>query len=714
MQIISSIWEWSHDKIWNDIAAQLACKIYAVPVLIGLGIAFYFAWPVEPNLKPAISIIVLSVILSRAAYIRADRIWGGVALSLCLAALACITLGFVAAGARARMIQTPIITAPIGPIGFSGHVQSLEQLEGGKGVRVILTDLHMRDTMKPDQVPHALRLSIRKGGTDIKIGDRIRVFAKIEPPSPPTTPGGFDFRRHAYFNQIGGYGYVLGAPKIYQKRVLPLKGGGVTRERDGGGDTVLTNKITPSSRLEAGTSPFQGEVKPHLLSSLPSLSTWFEDTRNAISAHVNATLPPQQAGMVTALLTGERAAITEENWNALRDSGLAHLLAISGANVDMVALIVFFIARLAMAAFPHFAERHPIKKYAAVIAFLAALFYVLLILPSTPTLRALLTVAIVLLAVILDRSPISLRLVCTSATIILLWQPEQLLSPSFQLSFAAVTALVAVFEVLAPWLKRIYQDSTAVRRLVIYILGVCGTTVIATLATAPISLYHFQNLALYGVIANLLAVPIMTFLIMPLSILCYVLMPLGAADSTLHVVGSLNDVILTIAHRTASLPGARFSPAAIPFTAFIAVVSAGLILCLTVGRLRAIAILPLIIAGIIITTHSRPDMVILAGGKVIMERRADGIIITNTKKFARRTQTDWVRYWGGDGDKGAVVDRINPPTLPAGVMMTDQSTAHSSGGTIMVPTTDRPVAIYLSNPPRVQIMTTYGTGRYWE
>lgn len=692
MQIISSIWEWSHDKIWNDIAAQLACKIYAVPVLIGLGIAFYFAWPVEPNLKPAISIIVLSVILSRAAYIRADRIWGGAALSLCLAALACITLGFVAAGARARMIQTPIITAPIGPIGFSGHVQSLEQLEGGKGVRVILTDLHMRDAMQPDQVPHALRLSIRKGGTDIKTGDRIRVFAKIEPPSPPTTPGGFDFRRHAYFNQIGGYGYVLGAPKVYQR------------------DRIRT--MVPQA-----SSPLQGEEANGKFLSLlqfASLSTWFEDIRNAISTHVNTTLPPQQAGMVTALLTGERAAITEENWNALRDSGLAHLLAISGANVDMVALIVFFIARLAMAAFPHFSERHPIKKYAAVIAFLAALFYVLLILPSTPTLRALLTVAIVLLAVILDRSPISLRLVCTSATIILLWQPEQLLSPSFQLSFAAVTALVAVFEVLAPWLKRIHQDSTAVRRLVIYILGVCGTTVIATLATAPISLYHFQNLAMYGVIANLLAVPIMTFLIMPLSILCYVLMPLGAADSTLHVVGSLNDVILTIAHRTASLPGARFSPAAIPFAAFIAVVSAGLILCLTVGRLRAIAILPLIMAGIIITTHTRPDMVILAGGKVIMERRADGTIITNTKKFARRTQTDWVRYWGGDGDKGAVVDRVNPPTLPVEVMMTDQSTTHSSGGMIMVPTTDRPVAIYLSNPPRVQIMTTYGTGRYWE
>lgn len=671
------------DILLKDLAAQLARKIYAVPVLIALGIAFYFAWPTEPDVRPALSIVILSVILSRAAYVRTGHLWGGVVLSLCLAAMACIALGFVAAGARAKLIQTPMITAPIGPIGFSGHVQSLEQLEGGKGIRVILTDLHMRNAFPPDQVPHALRLSIRKSEADIKIGHRIRVFAKIEPPSPPTTPGGFDFRRHAYFNQIGGYGYVLGAPKIYQRDRIRIMA-----------------PQAPSPLQEEGPNG-----KFFSLFHLPSLSTWFEDTRNAISTHVNKTLAPQQAGMVTALLTGERAAITEENWNALRDSGLAHLLAISGANVDMVALIAFFMARLAMAMFPNFAERHPIKKYAAIIAFITALFYVLLILPSTPTLRALLTVGIVLLAILIDRSPLSLRLVCVSATIILLWQPEQLLSPSFQLSFAAVTALVAVFEVLAPWLKRLHQDSTIVRRTVIYIVGICATTVIATLATAPISLYHFQNLAMYGVIANLLAVPLMTFLIMPLSLLCYVLMPFGTADFTLHMIGTLNDVILTIAHRTSSLPGARFSPAAIPFNAFIAVICAGLILCLGVGRLRVFAILPLIIAAIIIMTDIRPDMVILGNGKVVMERRADGTITTNTRQFARRQQTDWVRYWGGDADKGAIVDKNTPPVIPTDLLI------HAG---ITLPSTDRPIAVYLSHPPHIQIMTTYGTGRYWE
>ncbi len=663
-------------SINEDIAAQLTRKIYAIPVLIGIGIALYFAWAHEPDLGAPVSITILSIILARTAYIHQDQLWGGIQIAYILTSIAIITIGFIAAGTRAHGVQTPMINAPLGPIGFSGRVQSLEQLEGGKGVRVILTDLHMHDDLPVDQVPHSLRLSIRKGGSDIKTGNRIHVFAKIEPASPPTTPNGFDFRRHAYFNQIGGYGYVLGTPRIYQN------------------DRDQTNPLL-----------LNREDKPHFFSFIStSFLTWFENRRNDISAHVNTTLPIRQAGMVTALLTGERAAITEEDWNALRNSGLAHLLAISGANVDMVALIVFFLARLGMAAFPHFAERHPIKKYAAIIAFMAAFFYVLLILPSTPTLRALLTISIVLLAILLDRSPISLRLVCASATIVLLWQPEQLLSPSFQLSFAAVTALVAVFEILAPWLKRLHQDSTIVRRTVMYILGVCATTAIATIATAPISLYHFQNLALYGVIANVLAVPIMTFLIMPLSILCYILMPFGAADSTLHVVGAANDWILTIAHRTASLPGAQFTPSAIPFAAFIAVVTAGLVLCLGAERLKTLSLIPLSIAAIIMITNIQPNMVILAGGKVVMERREDGTIVTNTRKYARRQQTDWVRYWGGNTDKGAIVDRINPPAPPPG---------------LIIPQTLSPLAIY--TPPktkginaRLKIISPRGHDRLWQ
>lgn len=640
----------------QDLNDQLARKLYALPVLVGLGIALYFVWPHEPHPWRAGLLTVLLV--SLALWVRAA--WPvRTILFFALVAAAVVACGFGAASMRAHTAATPMIDAPLGPTGITGRIKSLEQLEGGDGYRLVLDQLTIRD-MPVGRVPHAIRLNIRRTDTPLQVHQWISVFAKIEPASPPTTPGGFDFRRHAYFKQIGGYGYVLGSPRIIDPPA--------TQAAPGLGNAIMT---------------------------------MFENTRNAISARVNATLEPRQAGMVGALLTGERAAINEEDWQALRDSGLAHLLAISGANVDMVALIVFFLARLVMAAFPSFAERHPIKKYAAVVAFLAALLYVLLILPSTPTLRALLMVTIVLLAVLLDRSPISLRLVCATALVILLVQPEQLLSPSFQLSFAAVTALVAVFEILAPWLKRVHRDAGAIKRMLMYLVGVCGTTVIATLATAPISLYHFQTLALYGVIANAVAVPIMTFLIMPLAILIYPLMSLGLDASTLRVLGGLCDVILDIAHATAQLPGARLTPPAMPQATFLLIITAGLVACLLVGRLRMLALVPLVLAVCAVMLHERPVAVVLQNGKAVMARAGDSAILTTTRRYARRQQKDWVRYWGGDEVKGAVID---PEGLVVRAVIPPQ---------IKVPATDKPVAIY-ADPPRAVMIKGRGQGRLWE
>jgi competence protein ComEC len=716
----------------NSFARQFACKIYAVPVLLGLGIAFYFAWPHEPGiLVPA---LVAGVWAAVAFWLfgvnrRGVDVTG---LVYIVAALCVVQVGFVAAKVRAEYVAAPMITAPMGPMGVTGRVQSLEQLDGKAGYRLILDQLVM-DGVPAEQTPHSIRLSVRKGGDILNTGQIIRVFAKIEPASFPTTPGGFDFRRHAYFKQIGGYGYVLGAPEVKQDR--------------------------PSANAEGPV-----DMRPEALGSSPrdliSYLSIFESARNAITAHVNNTLSPRQAGMVGALLTGERAAIAEEDWQALRDSGLAHLLAISGANVDMVALIVFFVVRLMLAAFPRLAERHAIKKYAAVAAFCAATLYVLLILPSTPTLRALLTVSIVLLAVLLDRSPISLRLVCTVAALILLFQPEQLLSPSFQLSFAAVTALVAVFEAAAPWLKRVHRDATAVKRMCIYIVGVCVTTAIATLATAPISLYHFQTLALYGVLANVLAVPLMTFLIMPLSILCYPLLAVGGADSTLYVLGVLNEWILVIAHNVSDLKGARFTPPAMPLSTFLWIVTTGLILCLGVARIKILSLVPLCFAVITAATYNRADMAVLSGGKVVMMRMENGEIVTNTRRYARRQQADWVRYWGGDENQGARVDKEQidslletkfPKGLPplegrgrGGVPSANSVTSletHSalqdilclmqslsvtppsfpppqgggeSIGALCLQNKDSPVAVYWDNPTRVEIVRPRGQGRLWQ
>ena len=212
---------------------------------------------------------------------------------------------------------------------------------------------------------------------------------------------------------------------------------------------------------------------------------------------------------------GERGAIPADVLAAMRDSGLAHLLAISGLHVGLVAGILFFAARGGCALVPAVALRFPIKKWAAVVALIGAFGYLLLAGAPVPTQRAFVMVGLVLVAVLVDRRGISMRLVVWAAMFILLVRPESLLGASFQLSFAAVLALVAGYEALGPRLRVWYGESGAARRVLLYVGGVALTTVIAGLATAPFALFHFNRVVVYSLAANLVAVPLTALWVMP-------------------------------------------------------------------------------------------------------------------------------------------------------------------------------------------------------
>ncbi len=626
IQGIKGIWEQILARIGMDWDAQIQAKIYMVPLLLAIGSGFFFIGRSDPDvIRP---FLLMSLCGAMAFWLWPFYKINGeymIAILLFLAMMFSLA-GYTSAALRTQIVYAPMIPYELAeqkkPIRLYGRITALEQLSnaagGDGGIRMMLTDLVIQGTSQ-DKTPRSLRLSLRKGGHDLRIGQRIEVLAKVQPPSPPTTPGGFDFRRDAYVKQIGGYGYIV--------KILRI-------------DHPIGNTGTGLS--------------------------WAEDLRNTLAQRVHDVLPARGAGMVSALLTGERAGIEPADWDALRHSGLAHLLAISGANVDMVAVVVFFTLRLLLAAIPRIALFYPIKKIAAAVALLTAGLYVAFILPSVPTLRALVMITLVLGAVMLDRSPFSLRLVAVCAALILILQPEQILGPSFQLSFAAVTALVALFEWVRPWLSRVHQDANILTRLIIYVVGVCVTTAVATIATAPISLYHFQTLPLYGVLANVLAVPIMTFFVMPLSLLTYILMPIGLDQGILFLMGWFCDVILSIAHMIADLPGALLTPPAMPFGAFLGIVLSGVILCVFIGTLRILAMVPFVIAIIIWWATPLPVAAVLAQGKVLIYRTPEGHVITTSKRYARRQQQDWAQYWGRDKDhiqKAYTEGRIPPEDL---------------------------------------------------
>ncbi|MBC6417251.1 MAG: ComEC/Rec2 family competence protein, partial [Rhodospirillales bacterium] len=264
---------------------------------------------------------------------------------------------------------------------------------------------------------------------------------------------------------------------------------------------------------------------------------------------------------------GQTAALAltpEALQEAYRRPGLAHLLAISGLHVGLIATIFFFSLRALLALSPSLALNWPIKKIAALVTAVLLPFYLPMVGASVPTQRACLMTLVVLAAVLLDRRAISMRLVAVAALVVLALAPESLLTASFQLSFAAVTALVAAYEV---WQLRRpgWKGGAGLRsRLLLYFLGVLASSMIATLSTAPFAAYHFHRLALYGLAANLLAVPLTAFWIMPFCLLSYLLLPLGLEQFALTPLGWGLEVLNTTAQGFSALPGATLNLPAMP------------------------------------------------------------------------------------------------------------------------------------------------------
>ncbi len=348
--------------------------------------------------------------------------------------------------------------------------------------------------------------------------------------------------------------------------------------------------------------------------------------------------------MADALLTGERGAISEATVQALRDCGLAHLLAISGLHVGLVAAILFFALRAGLAALPAVALRWPIKKWAAVAAALALPPYLWLVGASMPTQRATFMVLVVLLAVLLDRRAISLRLVAWAALLVMALTPEALLGPSFQMSFAAVTALVAGYEA---WRRRRPRSREAwAGRLRLYLGGVLLSSLIAGLATAPFAAFHFERLALYGLLANLAAVPLTAFWIMPCCLLVYLLWPLGLAEPALLLLGLGVEALNAIAREVAGWPAAALLVPAMPLWGLLAVTAGGLWLCLWQRRWR-LAGLPLILLAAASPLSQRPpDLLIDGEARVLGAADPDGLLWLSTRRAGRFASDVWLARRG--------------------------------------------------------------------
>ncbi|MBY6047748.1 ComEC/Rec2 family competence protein [Vannielia litorea] len=477
--------------------AQRGHLLLWTPVCLGLGIGGYFSLAEEPSggqVSLALAAACAALVLARLA---------GEALAPLFVALALVLAGGALGWARTALVAAPVLDFRYyGPV--EGRIIGIDRSQSD-AVRLTLDRVQLGD-MPPGRVPEKVRVSLHGDQRWLvpEPGLGVMLTANLSPPPGPVEPGGYDFRRQAWFDGIGAVGYTR-TPAF---------------------------AVTPAEQGRAGLALFRARV--------------------ALSEAIRERLGGQPGAFAAALLTGDRSAVSQDTLEHLRASNLAHLLAISGLHMGLLTGTIFTAIRALMALVPWVALRLDGRKVAAVIALVAGAGYLGLSGGNIATERAFIMVSVMLGAVLIGRRAISLRAVALAAVIVLLRRPEALLSPGFQMSFSATTALVAVFAAL--------RDAGGFGRGWPAVLKGAASLVISSAvagaATAPFAAAHFNRIADYGLIANLASVPVMGLWVMPWALVAGVLAPLGLSWLPLQIMGWGCAWILGVAAWVAGLEGA--------------------------------------------------------------------------------------------------------------------------------------------------------------
>ncbi|MEN3794589.1 ComEC/Rec2 family competence protein [Fulvimarina sp. MAC3] len=439
--------------------------------------------------------------------------------------------------------------------------------------------VEIQSTTRPvlSRPPERARIVVSGDHDIMRPGTRYEGLVRLRPPSGPAFPGSYDFAFAPYFEGLGAYGFSLGSPK----RQSDLG-------TDGAGPTL-------AERLQTAISGLRGRV----------------------TDRIRSVIPGQPGAVAAALVTGQRGGIDEATTEALRATGLAHILAISGLHVALVAGFAMVSIRRSLVFAGALALVWPVKKIAAIGAICVSSFYLVLSGSSVATERAYLMLLVMLIAVLFDRPAITMRNVSIAAILILGFTPHAVMTASFQMSFAATIGLVGVYGAYSRYRGRRsdrFADGPA-RALVVFFTGTAATALIAGLATAPYAIFHFQRFAPFGLVANLLVMPLFALLIMPMALLGVILMPFGLDHLPFAIVGAGLDLLIAVASElSARLPDQ--STGLVQPAALIALTLALLAFCLPVGRLRWLAV-PVLAIGLVLAAAraTPPELLIFEDGK---------------------------------------------------------------------------------------------------
>ena len=470
---------------------------------------------------------------------------------------AAMVLGCGLAWLRADWVAAPRLERPV-VASFQARVEKVEQLIARDQIRL---------TLVPSQPGLPPRVRVSLAGTDgvdgLARGATVQVRARLAPPPPMALPGSYDFSRDAWFRGIGAVGKAL--------------------------DPVTV-------------------VRPARASGLDSV-------RDRLAVHIRSQLAGSAGGIATALVTGDQNAVGEEDADAMRRSGLTHLLSVSGLHIAAVVGAAMLLTLRLLALSERLALRFNLMLVAAAVGALAGIAYTVLTGAQVPTIRSCVTAVLVLAGMALGRDAISIRLLAVAALLVLLFRPESLAGASFQLSFAAVTAIIALHS--SAWARRHFmaRDEPFASKLARALGAMVATGLVVEVALIPFALFHFHRAGLYGVGANIIAIPLTTFVIMPLEALALLFDLVGIGAPFWWLTGWALKLLLGLAHAVAGASGAVATLASMPVWSFALMVAGGLWLCLWTTRPRLWGLAP-IAAGLLGAFSAQtPDLLVTGDGR---------------------------------------------------------------------------------------------------
>lgn len=569
MRIISK----NIEKLQGFILEKELHSLYLLaPILMGFGIILYFKLPAEPNFIASVSIFLFSAIATYICYKFKKFFLISLFISL-------FALGFLSANFRAINSSSPIFSDESKPVWVRADIEKIETQ--GKFFKLTLKNVDLwRPEVKnfpPNQTPKRIKVTVRtKFDANIKVADRVAFRAILQAPAQKALfPDGYDFNKVAYFQKIGAIGFAISEVKLFQQK------------------------------------------QPN----------WIDKFQDYIYKKITENIPDKDiSGIVTAQITAERGEISDETKQSLKNSGLGHLIAISGLNMSVAMVWVFFLARLLFSFSARISLKYDTKKLSVFIAAILGFLYLLITGMPVSAVRAFLMVLLFLIAVLFDKFSISLHPVAVAAFIVMLIMPEQILFPSFQLSFAAVIGLIGLYEFYEQKFKKNKtKDSGFIKRQLLAFIAIIGTTLFTSITTAPFGILHFGAFQNFGIVSNMIGVPAVSILVLPFSFLAILFMPLGLEKPFLWVAEQGAIIIKKTSEYVSSLPNSVTYFADIPNNFITFVVIGFFIFFIFKSKFRYIGI-PILLAGylLIFKPAPQPDFVINETGSLIALKQEGG------------------------------------------------------------------------------------------